>query len=422
MNESLERVLLEALALMDQGLSVDDIIGRYPEQAGELRPFLLTAAALSSLATQPALSAELQSKRMLLEAADRASAQRANPARTAGGWLRRLAVPALALLAVVFLAGAGLIGASGSAVPGDALYETKRLAEEMRLNLTANPERATGLREQFRLERLREIEQLLTEGRRVDVSLSGTIESMAAERWMVDGVAVVAPAGTAIDGEPVVGALVEVDGRTAVGVVEAERVRVLTGLMPQVDPTPAPPPPPTADDNRNENSDDGAAEGNSNTSPDSTQEPAVAPGPSVSPAPVASPTLPATAQSTSAPPPPTATPDQDDNANDNGGDNANDNGGDNANDNGGDNANDNGGDNANDNGGDNANDNGGDNANDNGGDNANDNGGDNANDNGGDNANDNGGDNANDNGGDNANDNGGDNANDNGGDNANDNN
>jgi hypothetical protein len=343
MNETTERILIEALDLLEQGASLDEIIARYPAQAADLRPFLLTAAALGNLANQPTVTAEARSKRAFLAAADQAAAERNKPARAAGGWLRRLVAPALAVLAVLFLGGAGLVSASGSAVPGDALYETKRFVEEVRLNLTANPETAAQLRERFRQERLREIEALLADGRAADVSLTGEVESMADGRWIVAGVPVLVSSATVIDGRPVVGALVQVDGLTGDQAVVAERVMVLAAdpaPAPAETETPAPSPTPrpsmtpvvNGDDDVNDNSDDDAP---------------VVPPPGSQP--VASPTLAPTAQPTSAPPapttapppPPTATPDDDDdnNANDNDDGNANDNddgggGDDNANDNG----------------------------------------------------------------------------------------
>jgi len=60
MNESLEHVILEALDLLEGGAGVEEILARYPAEAAELRPYLLTAARLATLATQPSLTAELK--------------------------------------------------------------------------------------------------------------------------------------------------------------------------------------------------------------------------------------------------------------------------------------------------------------------------------------------------------------------------
>ena len=394
MNDELERVFSEALDLLEQGADIDAIIARYPAQAAELRPFLLTAARLSRLATQPGLSAEAQSKRVFLAAAAAPTAAR-RPA--AVGRLSRLAAGLLALLVVFLLSGSALVGASASAAPGSALYGTKRLVESARLALATNPERAATLRERFRRERLAEVEQLLAAGRVADVSLTGVIEAIddygrGEAHWTVDGLPIVVDEQTTIEGRPAVGALVEIEGRTADDVVRATRVTVLSAGLPQ--PTPAPSATPAAATPATKPT-PAATDDEATTAPGAAPLATATPSPTASPSPSPSPTA---SPSPFPSPSPAAT---DDNSNDNGGDdNSNDNGGDdNANDNGGDdNSNDNGGDdNANDNGGDdNANDNGGDdNANDNGGDdNNNDNGGDdNANDNGGDdNNNDNGGD------------------------------
>lgn len=210
MNDMDDNVLIEVLDLLASGLPIDAIVARYPAQAAELRPFLLTAAALGRLAEQPTLDAQAQSQRAFLAAAGEMAATQPRP--TAAGWWRRLLAPALALLLVVFLGGVGLVGASAAAAPGDALYGTKRLIEDVRLNLTGDPERAAALREQFRLERVDEIERLLVEGREVAVSLTGPIEAIDGLRWTVAGLPVVVGADTVIDGAPAVGALAQVDG------------------------------------------------------------------------------------------------------------------------------------------------------------------------------------------------------------------
>ena len=386
MNDELERVFDEALALLEQGAGIDAIVAHYPAQAAELRSFLLTAARLSRLATQPSLSAEAQSKRAFLAAAATPTAAR-RPA--VAGRLSRLAAGLLALLVVFLLSGSALVGASASAAPGSALYGTKRLVESVRLALATDPERAATLRERFRRERLAEVAQLLATDRFADVSLTGVIEAIndygqGEAHWTVDGLPVVVDEQTTVDGRPTVGALVEIDGRTAGDAVRATRVMVLSAGLPE--PTPAPSPTPATATPAPAPDDDDAATAAPGIAPLATATPTATAPPTASPTASPSPTL---------PPPPAPT---DDNSNDND-DNSNDNGGDdNVNDND-DNSNDNGGDdNVNDND-DNGNDNGGDdNANDNGGDdNANDNGGDdNANDNGDDdNANDN--DNSNDN-------------------------
>lgn len=323
MNELPESILIEALDLLEQGVGVEEIVARYPAQAAELRPLLLTAARLATLSTQPAVTAERRSRAAFLAAA---AGQTAAPRRAAGvRWLARLLAPALAVLLVVFLGGAALAGASGSAAPGSALYEVKQFVEGARLALARDPERAAELRERFRQERIAEIEQLLARGVVADVALAGTIETMDAARWTVAGLPVDVTAAAVVDGSPVVGAWVEVSGQTAAGAVLAMRVTVVSAPPPTPVLEPTPPSTP-------------------NPSPTATALPATAtPSASATPAAMttaapttAVPTISATATSTlpppptatpaaqepTAPPPPPATPGDDDNDND---DNENDN-------------------------------------------------------------------------------------------------
>jgi len=292
MNKIPDTLLLEALDLMEQGLSVDDILARYPQQAADLRPFLMTAAALPALATQPTLAAKRESRLAFLAEADRLAAEPAR-LRPTRGMLQRLLATALVALAVISLGGAGLARASAAAVPGDALYQTKLLIEEARLNLTGDPQRAAELRRRFSLERIEEIEQLLAGGREAEVSLTGEITAMDGEAWTVGGLPVVVPAAATIDGDPSVGAQVQIDGRTSGGAVVARHVTLLSGPK-QSTPAPSPEPSPVP-------------------SPVPTKAPTSVPSPSPETTPVATPAMTASPQ----PPSPTstspaATPDDDD--------------------------------------------------------------------------------------------------------------
>ena len=342
MNEELERILSEALDLLEQGVGVEAIVARYPAHAAELRPFLLTATQLARLATQPSLTAEQRSKRAFLAAAATPPARRA----PVGGRLARLFAPVMAVVLLFLLGGTALVGASASATPGSALYETKRLVESLRLGLATDPERAAVLRERFRQERLAEIEQLLADGRAADVTFIGTLAAIDGPRWTVDGLPVDVTEAV-VNGTPRVGALVEITGRVVEGAVRAARVVVLSGELPEATPTPPPTPP------AEETDDAGAAEIVTVTP---------TPTATVTPPPAATSTAPATATATppaapsatpgegsgndddddsndnddnsndndAPPPPPSATPD--DNSNDNDDDNSNDNDDDNSND------------------------------------------------------------------------------------------
>ncbi len=308
MNEELERILGEALDLLEQGVGVEAIVARYPAHAAELRPFLLTATQLARLATQPSLTAEQRSKRAFLAAAAAPAARRAQ----AGGRLARLFAPALAVLLLFLLGGTALVGASAAAVPGSTLYETKRLVESLRLGLATDPERAAVLRERFRQERLAEVEQLLADGRAADVTFVGTLSASDGPRWTVDSLPVDV-AEAVIEGAPRVGALVEITGRVVDGVVRAARVVVLSGGLPEA--TPTPPTPPAAE----ETYDTGAAEIATVTpTPTGTVTPRPSPTTTATPPATTAATPPAAPSATpdDNDAPPSATPD-DDNGNDN---------------------------------------------------------------------------------------------------------
>ena len=320
MNEETERILGEALDLLEQGVGVEAIVARYPAHDGELRPFLLTALQLTRLATQPSLTAEQHSKRGFLAAAAAPRDRRA----PAGGRLARLFAPTLAVLLIFLLGGMALVGASATAVPGSTLYETKRLVESLRLGLTTDPERAAVLRERFRQERLAEIEQLLAEGRAADVTFVGTLADIDGPRWTVDGLPVNVSEAI-IEGMPLVGSRVEITGRVVGDAVRAAQVAVLSGGLPEATPTPPPTPPATE-----ANDDAGAAEAAT-----------VTPTPTATVTPLPSPTATSTAAAAATTTPvaaPSATPGEasgndNDNSNDNDDDNDNDNGGDDGNDN-----------------------------------------------------------------------------------------
>lgn len=246
--ERLEQLLMEALDLLERGIAVEDILARYPREAGELRPYLATAVQLPQLlgtaSALPAPQAQARSKQSFLAAADTlVAAARSAPLRTASPWMwmRRLLAPTLALLVIVFLAGATIVTAAGSALPGDTLYGTKLFVEGVRLSQAANPE---ALQEQFRQERIREVQRLQDSGRGAQVTIAGEIQAMEDGRLVVGGLVVSLTVDTIVEGEPLVGREVEVEGYTTeASMLFAERIVVDQQSGPII---PTAPPFPTA--------------------------------------------------------------------------------------------------------------------------------------------------------------------------------
>lgn len=301
MNDINEKTLIEALDLLEQGQTVDEIVARYPGEGADLRPFLQTAAALATLAAQPRVAAQSRSRVDFMAAADEMASAPARRAPSFGRWARRLVMPLLAVVVAVFMGGTLLAGATGAAVPGSALYSTKRRIEEVRLNLAADPERAAALREAFRQERIREIEDLFAAGSAAQVELTGAIETMAGDRWQVAGLPVALTGGTILDGTPAIGAVVRVDGQTTAGVVIADRIVVISAApTPTPDSEPGVTPAPTP-----------AAGGEESPANAATNQPEALPTPLTTP-----PTTPSPKPGLTATPGPSATPDDDADADD----------------------------------------------------------------------------------------------------------
>lgn len=88
----------------------------------------------------------------------------ARPTRRARGGLRRLALTASAVLALVAIAGGGVF-ASRDALPGDSLYGIKRVAESAGIALTFDDSARAARHLELASTRLREVEQLVDQKR-----------------------------------------------------------------------------------------------------------------------------------------------------------------------------------------------------------------------------------------------------------------
>ncbi|RMG99220.1 MAG: hypothetical protein D6706_05820, partial [Chloroflexi bacterium] len=183
MNDALELKLIECLEALEAGASLDEVLRRYPEEAEELRPLLETAVSLDNLNLQPSLAAQTKSRETFLA---HAAALKENKTRRRRSpflfGLRRLVMPLATFIVLIFF-GVGLIAASAPAVPGDALYGTKRLVENIQLGLTTDPTIRATLSAEFNQERIQEIETLLARGSSADVSFEGPIEKIEPDYW-----------------------------------------------------------------------------------------------------------------------------------------------------------------------------------------------------------------------------------------------
>ena len=210
--EALENGLQE----IEHGVDVETVLIRYPELAEELRPILEASAAARSMAV-PSPSPEVVRRsraRVLQHAAQMREWRVRSSQRVWFASLRRLAVT-LAVVAMLFVSGTGLVGASSNTLPGDHLYPVKRTWEGVRLLFAFNPQEREVLEVEHENERLHELQELLAEGRSEEVDFNGLVTSQKENEWIVAGVRVLISSQTELhDTGIVVGSAVHVQGLT----------------------------------------------------------------------------------------------------------------------------------------------------------------------------------------------------------------
>lgn len=239
MSRQLEEALVEVLDLLEQGTPVVKILSRYPHLADELRPYLMTALDLNHLANSPSKGAQEASKSEFLRYA---AAVQVKQRKSATVWLREILVSSLAVLFILFFAGALMAVSASEAIPGDALYDTKLFLEQARLNYSANSETAAAFVEKLHQERLDEVIKLLSLGRQEDVIFSGVVEELAEGLWIVEGIPVEISSSTIIHNQVETGFVVQVKGKTSSNVVLAEEIEVMAEGSPDSDLTDPPSP------------------------------------------------------------------------------------------------------------------------------------------------------------------------------------
>lgn len=228
MGHDLETALDQCLAWLRDGMSIEECLASYPEYANQLHPLLELAAQVGRVIT-PASSAAARAageQRMLAALAQRQErAAKTSPviwylqrfvrALTPGrpGRLRpawNLAIVSLFILLIAV--GALTVAASTYSLPGDVLYPVKMAAQQTRLFLTRNTEMQRRLEEQFSAQQRRDIQSVLSAGRRVDVEFRGTLQRMDETLWVVDGLEVSLQHATTIVGRAYLGATIRVRG------------------------------------------------------------------------------------------------------------------------------------------------------------------------------------------------------------------
>ncbi len=200
----------DCLARLEAGEDLDSILAAIPEEADKMRPLLQAAleARRSGKPVHIPASAKIDSRTRFLAEASRM--QNRSPGfqphfRLAG-----------AIAIAVFILFAGLFGtglASAETVPGETLYPIKRAMESAQLALTSNQSNRLDLEEEFDRRRVTETEKLVEAGRSESVTIAGTLNETTDHGWVVGNVPLALTPDQAEIAHTLRGSYVEVKGQ-----------------------------------------------------------------------------------------------------------------------------------------------------------------------------------------------------------------
>jgi hypothetical protein len=259
MSRKFDTALDDCMDLLRSGTTVEDCLARYPEYAEELRPLVGLAAAVKGVPTPRADAANVNANRLrMLEAVQNTPALTPKRGLAGSGWfagllggrgswpLLRAAVALTAILLLVGLSSAVLFASAAGSLPGQTLYPVKRFGESVRLSLTFSSAARQDLQTEFRLERQREVRQVLESGQQAMLEFRSHLEEIGDGYWIVGGQRVLLDDDTVIEGQVVLGATVIVRASApGNGTLRAVRLQVLADprmLTPEVTSTPTPTP------------------------------------------------------------------------------------------------------------------------------------------------------------------------------------
>ena len=225
MNNKLYDALEICLREIENGVTLENVLARFPDLAAELRPILKASVKARKLnvASAPSPEAIRRGRAKLLQRASEMREAKVAPRRRVIPIFQRLAL-SLGLTATFLLSGTGLVGASATALPGENLYPVKRTWEDLQLFFIFDKDARDAVQSQFETERLHEVNELLAEGRHEVIQFAGVFMQVNGMNY-VSGVTVVVPATLQI---PENGTAVIATGRTnAQGFVELESLELL---------------------------------------------------------------------------------------------------------------------------------------------------------------------------------------------------
>jgi hypothetical protein len=235
-----DSVLDECLDRLRRGETVEACLNRYPAQADQLRPLLITAARLPNVPwPQPRVAAvQTNEQRMLaalaqveLRPAATPRRRRAIPWRSPLVMMRPVALVVILLFSMVLT-----VAAASAAIPGDTLYAVKRAWEGARLSLAADEFSRQQLASEFAQERRQEVAALMGLGRPAAVEFIGIVEAIQPTEWRVDGLAVQVQPTTVLEGSPRLASAVRVWGQVqANGDLVGQRIQELVTGRPMIE-------------------------------------------------------------------------------------------------------------------------------------------------------------------------------------------
>jgi len=200
MKRDFESILDECLQQLHSGQAdLETCLARYPEQAAALRPLLQTASLLRAVPVpRPSPAAKAAGRQQLLLAvARRRQAQAQAPFAFLRSWgqsvaagLSWLLAPpkparalawAVAILLLLVVSGAGVVGVAARSSLDSPLYPVRLVSEQVQLFLTLDAEAKVRLQVNLAQQHLAEIEALRQQGR-LDSGVAGRAEALLADQ------------------------------------------------------------------------------------------------------------------------------------------------------------------------------------------------------------------------------------------------
>jgi hypothetical protein len=198
-----------------------------PEYAAELRPLLYAAMVLTDpkpdlapAEKKAALRAEYMQQVAELPAITpspfwekvRAIRRIIKKRTTGSAVLKDLVTITFTVVLTLVMVAVTLSLMSANTIPGDFLYGTKRMYENVQLALTFSPDRRAVLEEEFNQRRLTEIEDLIEQNRAAVIQFRGVLETKGDNLWIVENHTIFLPNDIRIENDIQEGDTIEVTG------------------------------------------------------------------------------------------------------------------------------------------------------------------------------------------------------------------